>query len=125
MGSGNTSRFSATLLRAIFSQVRFDRRQAKRMPAVQSSSLLSSLGPFCAVFRTPLFPICDARGIERTADNMVSDTGQILNATSADEHDRVLLQIMSDTRNVSCDLDLVSQANARDLTQSRIRLLWC
>ena len=43
--------------------------------------------------------------------------------TAADQHDRVLLEVVPDARDVGGDLHLVGQAHARDLAQRRVRLL--
>src|SRR5664280_436595 len=54
---------------------------------------------------------------------MVADARQVLHATAADQHDRVLLQVVCDPRYIGSDLNSVGQANARDLAQRRVRLL--
>ena len=49
--------------------------------------------------------------------------GQVLDPAAADEHDRVLLQVVPDARDVGRDLHLVGQAHAGDLAQRGVRLL--
>ena len=61
--------------------------------------------------------------IQSTTDDVVTDTGQVLNTTATDQHDGVLLQVMADTGNVRGDLDTIREADTGDLTQSRVRLL--
>ena len=56
---------------------------------------------------------------------MVANAGQILNSTTPDQDDRVLLQIVSFAANVTSNLETVSQTNARDLAHRRIWLLRC
>src|SRR5690348_9058484 len=62
--------------------------------------LLGGLWPLGAVFRAPLLAIFNAGRIERAAHNVISNAGQILHAAPANEHNRVLLQVVADTRNV-------------------------
>src|SRR5580693_7033674 len=81
-GSGTTSRITALLLRGIRS-LRF-----------------RSLGP---VLRPALLAVGDAGGIQRPANHVIADAGEILHAPPADQHDRVLLQVVADPRNIGCD----------------------
>ena len=48
------------------------------------------LGPFRAVFGAPLPAITDTLRIQRAADNVVANPGQILNPATADHDDRVV-----------------------------------
>ena len=56
---------------------------------------------------------------------MVTNTRKILNTTTADQHDRVLLQVVALTRDVARDFDPVREPDARDFSQRRVRLLRC
>src|SRR5215470_525352 len=49
------------------------------------------LGAFRAVLGPPLLAIGNAGTIECAANGVVADAGEVLDATAADEHDRVLL----------------------------------
>src|ERR1700687_1152241 len=51
------------------------------------SLLLGSLGPFSSVLRAPLLAILNARGVQRSAHDVIAHAGQILHATAAHEHD--------------------------------------
>ncbi len=55
---------------------------------------------------------------------MVADAGQVLDAAAADEHHRVLLQVVAFTRDVADDLEAVGEPDLGDLTERRVRLLW-
>src|SRR4026207_38861 len=55
---------------------------------------------------------------------MVADAGKILHTATANQHDRVFLEVMSFTRDVRSDLESIRETHARDLTESRIGLLW-
>lgn len=54
---------------------------------------------------------------------MVPNAGKIAHAAAADEHDRVLLQVVAFTRNVRNDFAAVGQADLGDLAKRRVRLL--
>ncbi len=65
----------------------------------------------------------DALGVQSTADDVVTDTGEILDTATADHHDGVLLQGVAHAGNVSGDLVAVGQTHTGDLTQSGVGLL--
>ena len=54
---------------------------------------------------------------------MIANSREIFDTTSADEHDRVLLQIMSDARNIGCHFDSVREPDPGDFAQRGVRLL--
>src|SRR5207302_3367612 len=87
---------------------------------ISGQLLLPGLG---AIARTGLLAVADAGGVEGAPDDLVADAGQVLHASPTDEHDRVLLQIVPDARDVGRDLDAAGQTDARDLPEGRIRLL--
>src|SRR4029453_19024952 len=70
-----------------------------------------------------LLTVLHALGVERATDDLVADTGKVLHPAAADEHDRVLLEVVADTRDVSGDLDAARQAHAGDLAEGGVRLL--
>src|SRR6185436_13329296 len=76
-----------------------------------------------AVARAGLLTVLHAGGVEGAADDLVADARQVADAPRSDEHDRVLLQVVPDARDVRGDLDLRGKPNARDLAQRRVRLL--
>src|SRR5262245_14862789 len=86
---------------------------------------MSALLLLRAVTTTSLLAVADTLGVKRAADDLVADTGQVADTTPADEHDRVLLQVVPDTRDVGGDLDLAGQPDTRHLAESRVRLLRC
>src|SRR5918999_66062 len=81
---------------------------------------LLALGP---VARTGLPAVADALGVEGAADDLVADARQVLHPAAADEHDRVLLEVVADTRDVGGDLDAAGQPDPADLAQGRVGLL--
>src|SRR5689334_23077049 len=84
---------------------------------------ISALLLLRAVAAAGLLAVLDTLGVERAADDLVADTGEVLHPAAADEHDRVLLEVVADTRDVSGDLDAARQAHAGDLAEGRVRLL--
>src|SRR2546425_5750361 len=78
---------------------------------------------FGAVLGTALLAVRHARCVERSADDLVPDARQVLDAAASDEDDGVLLKIVALARDVGRDLHLVRQADARDLPKRRVRLL--
>src|SRR3954467_12648973 len=76
-----------------------------------------------AVLRAGLLAVAHAGGVERPAHDLVAHAREVLDAAPADEHDRVLLQVVALARDVGGDLHAVREPHAGDLPQSRVRLL--
>src|SRR5579859_4643051 len=108
IGSAATSRLSAPLRRGISDQILLFRRR---------------FGTFRAVLRTALLAVGNARGIKRAAHHVIPNAGKILHTAATDQHDRVLLQVVTDARDVSGHFDAVCQPDAGDLPKRRVRLL--
>jgi len=83
----------------------------------------SFLGPLRAVFRATLLSSLDANCVQSSTNHVITNTRQILNSTSADQDDRVLLQVVTDTRDIRRDLYTVGQTNASYFSQSRVGFL--
>src|SRR4029079_13496467 len=81
---------------------------------------LPLLGP---VLRAALLAVAHARGVEGGADHLVADARQVADTAAADQHDRVLLQVVPLTGDVRRDLEAVRQPDARNLSKRRVRLL--
>lgn len=82
--------------------------------------MLNPLGfrPLSAVFGSSIFSAFDPDRVEGAADNVVPHSGQIFDSAAPNQHDRVLLKIVTNSRNIGRDLDAVGQSDARDLAQS-------
>src|SRR5579862_4789342 len=76
-----------------------------------------------AVLGTRLLAIADTGGVQRSPDHLVAEARQVLHAAAADEHDRVLLEVVALARDVRPDLHPVGEPDTRNLAQRRIRLL--
>ena len=84
----------------------------------------NSFGLLRSVLRAAAVSTFDTRRIQRATNDVVADTGEILDAPTANQNNGVLLERMTDTGNVRIHLIAVGQANTRDLTKGRVRLLW-
>jgi hypothetical protein len=82
----------------------------------------TGLGTLCTVLGTGLATASDTLRIQRTTNNVVTDTGKVLDTTAANQYDAVLLQVVTNTRNVRGDLNTIREADTGYLTQSRVRL---
>ena len=85
--------------------------------------LLASLGTLCAVLGTALHTAIDTLSIQSTTDDVVTDTGKVLNTAAADQNHGVLLQVVANTGNVSGNFHTVGQTHTGDLTQCGVGLL--
>ena len=83
----------------------------------------SSLGTLRAVLGAALLAVGNADGVERATNDVVTDTREILHTAAADEHYRVLLQVVADARNVGGDFNSVGEAYTSNLAERRVRLL--
>jgi hypothetical protein len=62
-------------------------------------------------------------GVQCSPDDVIADTRKVFNAATADEHNRVLLQIVSDTWNIGGYLNPIGQSHTSHLPQRRVGLL--
>ena len=85
--------------------------------------LLASLGALCTVLGAGLHTTVNALGIQSAADDVVTNTRQVLNTTAADQNHGVLLQVMANTGDISRNFHTIGQTHTGDLTQSGVRLL--
>src|SRR6266513_1769787 len=63
------------------------------------------------------------RGVISARRGTSSSPSWLLHASAADEHDRVLLEVVTLTGDIGADLGAVRQPDAGDLAQRRVRLL--
>ena len=61
---------------------------------------LSLLRPLGAILGTALLAVLDALGVERAADDVVANAGQVLHAAATDHDDGVFLQVVAFAGNV-------------------------
>src|SRR5262245_39366828 len=85
---------------------------SRRRGMVFSQIQTELLGTLRAVFRTALATVVDTDGIERAADDVVANAGEILHTAAADEHHAVLLEVVAFARDVRGDFETVGQTDA-------------
>src|SRR5688572_30539681 len=84
---------------------------------------LSLLRPLGAILGTALLAVLDALGIERAADDVIANAGQVLHTAATDHDDGVFLQVVAFAGNVGRDFKAVGETDARNLAQGGVRLL--
>src|SRR5215469_17510574 len=84
---------------------------------------MSALLLLRAVPAACLLAVADTLRVQRAADDLVADTGQVADAAAAYQHDRVLLQVVSYAWDVGRDLDLAGEPDSGHLPQRGVRLL--
>src|SRR5512147_1411357 len=110
-GSGRISRLGISLRRGISRSVRSDSGQRS-----------GGLRLLRAVLRARLLAVLDARGVEAAAHHVVTHARQVLHAAAADQHHRVLLQVVAFAADVADHLEAVGETDLRDLPQRGVRL---
>src|SRR3954468_25064862 len=103
-GSGRISRLGTSLRRGMA----FCPLSLRRLGAVLGATLLAVL---------------HALGVERAAHDVVAHARQVLHPAAADQHHRVLLQVVALAAAVADDLEAVRETHLRDLAKRRVRLL--
>src|ERR1700683_3994352 len=78
---------------------------------------MSALLLLRAIAASSLLAVANALGVQRTADDLVTNAGQVSHPAAAHEHDRVLLEVVPDTRNVSGHFDVAREPDPRDLPE--------
>src|SRR3954469_8079152 len=84
---------------------------------------MSALLLLRAIAAASLLAVADALGVQRAADDLVADPGEVLHPAATHQHDRVLLQVMPDTGDVGRHLEAAHEPNAGDLAQRGVGLL--
>src|SRR5690606_20387899 len=84
---------------------------------------ISALLLLRAVTTAGLLAAAHALGVQRAANDLVTDAGEVLHPATAHQHHRVLLQVVADARDVGGHLDVAAELDPGHLTQSRVRLL--
>ena len=76
-----------------------------------------------SIFGTPVVPTIHSAGIEGSSNDVITAPRQIFYTPAPDEHDGVLLEVMTLTRNVGGDFDIVCEPHSSNLAERRVRLL--
>ena len=120
LASSLRSRASGPAGRALRSGLSALRDMARFIDARDIDQRLRALR---AVLRAACWRSLRRRRIERAAHGVVAHARQVLDAAAADQHHRVLLQVVAFAADVADDLVAVGQAHLGDLAQRRVRLL--
>src|SRR5579883_288474 len=86
-------------------------------------AMLGSFRTFGAILGTALLAVFDALRIEDAAENVISHTGQILDAAATDHDHGVFLKVVALAGNVADHLKPIGEAHLGDLAEGRVRLL--
>src|SRR3954452_3888122 len=117
-GSGRISRFSGRRRRAIGCFLSLQR--VRNLSGAYCCRLLGALG---AVLGAGLAAILDALRIENAAKHVVANARKVAHTAAADQHDAVLLEVVTLARDIADHFALVGQADLGHLAQRRVRLL--
>src|SRR4051794_8776925 len=79
--------------------------------------------PLHAIAAASLLAVLHAARVERAADDLVAHAGEVLHSATADENDRVLLEVVAFTGDVGGDFHAARETDASHLAQSGVRLL--
>src|SRR5204862_6770491 len=91
--------------------------------ALTISQFRNLVRPLRSIRRSPLLAIGNPDRVECSANHVITHTRKIFYAATADQHNRVLLQVVPDTGNIGRDFNPVGQPHTRHFAQRRIRLL--
>src|SRR5215470_11087435 len=90
--------------------------------AYSSNPQIDLLRPLGSILGATLLAIGYSCRVQRSAHHVITYAGQVFHAASTYEHDRVLLQVVSNARNVGRHLNSVGETDTRNFAQRRIRL---
>src|SRR5438045_1648235 len=113
--SGRTGRRTGRYLLGIV------RQPSLLLLAFGSCCRCTSFWPLRAVFTTALFTTLHTVAVKCAAHNVITDTGQVFNTTTAYKYHAVLLQTMTFTGDICGNFQTVCQAYTGNLTQCRVR----
>jgi hypothetical protein len=71
-----------------------------------------------------LAALIDTEGIERTTDDVITNTWKVFHPPAANENDGVLLEVVAFSADVGDDFESVGKADLGHFTKRGVRLLW-
>mmetsp|Transcript_17545 Transcript_17545/g.44175 ORF Transcript_17545/g.44175 Transcript_17545/m.44175 type:complete len:209 (-) Transcript_17545:116-742(-) len=86
-----------------------------------SASLLRLLR---TIVRTALLTVFDGLGIQGTTHDVIAHARKVFHTAAADQHNRVLLQVVAFARNIAQRFEAGRQAHLGHFTKRGVRLLW-
>src|SRR5438094_5174957 len=106
------------------SSLRLDHRKGLLLFAFASGAFCTSFRTFSTVLRPAATAPVHSKAVKGPPNDMIPHSWQVLHPTAADQHDRVLLQVMTFPRNIGDHFLPVCQTHLSDFSQRRIRLFW-
>src|SRR5215469_9228652 len=97
-------------------------RTSRLTAARRRDMAISLFRPLGAVFRAALAAVLDALSVESAADDVIPHPRKILDAAAANQHNRVLLQIVPFAWDIARHLEAVRQTHPGYLAQRGVRL---
>ena len=97
-------------------------------PSHLSDELLlgsTGLGTLGSVFGATLCAVLHTCGIESAANDVIANTGEVLNTTAAHENDGVFLQVVAFSGDIGVDFLTVCEAYTSNFAHCRVRFLRC
>src|SRR3989338_5510141 len=89
---------------------------------MESEKLL--LRTFGSIETASLLPVLHTFRIQDSPDDVVADSREVFHTSSADEHNRVFLEVVAFSHDVGIHLMAVRQAHTGNFPESGVRLLW-
>ena len=106
--------------KSCFSGSAGNQASAKALPHWECRLLLRPLG---TVLRAALATVFNTRSVECPAHNVVLHTWQVLHTTAANQHNRVLLQVVPLARDIGNDFKAIRQPDFSYFAKCRVWLL--
>src|SRR5690625_2378459 len=96
--------------------------QTKLMTRNENKKMIGLFWTLGAGLGTGLLAVFDPLEVKRTAHDVITHTGQILDTTPADQNHGVLLQVVPLTANIGNHLVAIGKTHSSDLTQGGVWL---
>src|SRR5690625_7194016 len=96
--------------------------QTKLMTRNENKKMIGLFWTLGAVLGRGLLAVFDHLEVKRTAHDVITHTGQILDTTTAYQNHGVLLQVVPLTANIRNHLITIDKTHTSEFTQGRVRL---
>ena len=88
-----------------------------------SGSCSTGFGALSTVLRTAAATLVNAKAVQSTTNDVVTNTGQVLHTATANKNDGVLLKVVTLTADLGDNFFAIGKANFSNFTKSGVRLL--
>jgi hypothetical protein len=79
------------------------------------------LGFLGSVFGAALFSVLNAYGIQGATDDVIPNSWEVFHPSSSNEHDRMLLKVVTNSGNIGGHFDSIGQSHSGNLPKGGIR----